>query len=387
MRIFYAADNALNTLFKSNLWRNNLYLPLVDLGHDVVEFDYDLKETFGNVDMDDPWQKKFINKNRPIVTAELLKQVRKAHLEKPIALFFSYFYDACVEPSAIDEIRRMGIVTVNWYCNGAHQFHKVREISPHYDWCLVPEKFRLKDYQGIGARPLYCQEAANPDIYHPFDIPLEFDVSFIGQAYGDRPGFIRHLVDHGIDVRVWGYGWHGYVPGGTPETIPLGKRIGRAARKLFTADGRHVLMKNMRGVTGIDQQVVLPVGSVSGPLDDDEMVKLFSRSKINLGFSSCGETHVTGERIVQVRLRDFEVPMSGGFYMVEYLEELEEFFDIGKEIVCYRGADDLVDKIRYYLSHDNEREAIRRAGHERCLRDHSWQKRLSDAFRTMGIEP
>ncbi len=385
MRIFYAADNSLNTLFHSNLWRNNLYLPLIDLGHDLVEFDYDLKETFEKVDMDDPWQRSFISRNRPIVSDELLRQVRKAHSEKPLELFFSYFYDACVEPSALREIRKMGIVTVNWYCNGAHQLQKVREISPHYDWCLVPEKFRLKDYEAMGARAIYCQEAANPNIYHPYHMPLEFEVSFIGQAYGERPGYIRYLLECGIDVRVWGYGWKGFVPGGSLKTTPLSIRIGRAARKLFTSEGRQVLMKNLRGASGLDRQVVLPSEAVGGPLDDEDMVRLFSRSKINLGFSACGETHVSGERIVQVRLRDFEVPMSGGFYMVEYLEEIEEFFDVGKEIVCYRGPEDLAEKIRYYLSHDEEREAIRRAGYERCLRDHSWQKRLTDSFKAMGL--
>lgn len=385
MRIFYAADNALNSLFHSNLWWNNLYLPLIDLGHDVVEFGYDLKETFEKVDMDDPFQKAFITRNRLRVSGELLRQVRTAHAEQPVDLFFSYFYDACVEPSAIDEIRRMGIVTVNWYCNGAHQLHKVREISPHYDWCLVPEKFRLNDYEAMGARPLYCQEAANPNIYHPYDLPQEFDVTFVGQAYGERPGYIRHLLDCGIDVRVWGYGWNGFVPDGPAVAIPLTQRVSRAARKLFTADGRQLLLKNLRGAAGIDRRVTLPPDIVGGPLNDEEMVKLFSRSKINLGFSSCGETHVSGERIVQVRLRDFEVPMSAGFYMVEYLEELEEFFSIGKEIVCYTGPEDLADKIRYYLAHDGERERIRRAGHERCLRDHSWQKRLTNAFRAMGL--
>src|SRR6185369_6246896 len=130
---------------------------------------------------------------------------------------------------------------------------------------------------------------------------------------------------------------------------------------------RQVLKKNLRLACGLDQTVCLPPHIAGGFLDDTEMVRLFSRSRINLGFSSCGESHVSGERIVQVRLRDFEVPMSGGFYMVEYLEELEAFFRIGKEIVCYNGPDDLADKIKYYLSHDSEREAIRRAGHERCL--------------------
>ena len=106
--------------------------------------------------------------------------------------------------------------------------------------------------------------------------------------------------------------------------------------------------------------------------------------QINLGFSSCN-TDDAEERILQIRLRDFEVPMTGGFYLVEYMEELEEFFEIGKEIVCYTGPEDLVDKVRYYLAHDSEREKIRRAGHERCLRDHTWQKRFEMAFKQMGM--
>jgi spore maturation protein CgeB len=122
-----------------------------------------------------------------------------------------------------------------------------------------------------------------------------------------------------------------------------------------------------------------------GTLSDEEMIRMYSRSKINLGFSTCGHTHQTSERIMQIRLRDFEVPMSGGFYMVEYMEELEEFFEIGKEIVCYSDQEELADKIRHYLSHDSEREAIRWAGHQRCLRDHTWKKRFEAAFLEMGL--
>src|SRR5256714_9502716 len=115
------------------------------------------------------------------------------------------------------------------------------------------------------------------------------------------------------------------------------------------------------------------------------MIKMYSRARINLGFSTCGETHRGSERILQVRLRDFEVPMSGGFYMVEYMEELQEFYEIGKEIVCYSDREDLAEKIIYYLSHEPEREAIRRAGQQRCLRDHTWQKRFETAFKQMGL--
>jgi spore maturation protein CgeB len=122
-----------------------------------------------------------------------------------------------------------------------------------------------------------------------------------------------------------------------------------------------------------------------GILSDDELIKTYSRSKINLGFSSCGDTHQESERILQIRLRDFEVPMSGGFYMVEYMEDLEEFYEVGKEVVCYTNREDLAEKIKYYLTHDREREAIRKAGHQRCLRDHTWQKRFEAAFKEMGL--
>ncbi|MGI4789434.1 MAG: CgeB family protein [Janthinobacterium lividum] len=364
MRIFYASDTTPNAALDSNIWRNNLYLPLVDLGHDVVEFDFDLSETFRHLDTGAPANQAFIARNRPLVTAELLRQVRAAHAARPITLFFSYFYDACILPEAIDEIKAMGIVTVNWYCNGSYQLHLVREISAHYDWCLVPEKFRLKDYEAMGAHPLYCQEAANPDIYKPFDVAQEFDAVFVGQAYGERPAAIKFLHDSGIDVRVWGPGWRNFGP-----VSPL----------------RRAVRWGRRTLQGGSVPVTMPEVILGDPLSDEAMVKMYNRAKINLGFSSCGETHLGENRVLQVRLRDFEVPMSGGFYMVEYMEELEEFYEIGKEIICYQDMNDLAHKIKYYLAHDDEREQIRQAGRTRCLRDHTWQKRFTTAFSEMGL--
>lgn len=404
MRIFYASDTTPNPLFQSDLWRNNLYLPLVDLGHDVVEFEYDLRETFKNVFFEDPVQRIFIDQNRPQVTEALLKQIKAAHAVKPVDLFFSYFYDVCVLPEAIDEIRTMGIKTVNWYCNGSYQLHLASQISPHYDWCLVPEKFRLKDYVEMGAAPIYCQEAANPNVYKPYDVPLEFDVTFIGQAYGERPAYIQYLLDQGIDVRVWGSGWQAFAQDrlrGIENTHTINQpgplqRAAYVGRKLLTPEGWRAVARRLTQTVnagsamplqpnGAAAAIALPSSTLGGVLSDLAMVQMYSRSKINLGFSTCGNTHQSEERIVQIRLRDFEVPMSGGFYMVEYMEELEEFFEIGKEIVCYTDPQDLTEKIKYYLRNDSERETIRRAGHERCLRDHTWHARFEMAFKEMRL--
>jgi spore maturation protein CgeB len=358
LRIFYAAIGTCNPWFKgirSSIWRINLYESLAEMGHDIVEFDYDMDSVFRNLDPAIPRQAEFIRTSRPALSAALLAQIRAAHAVKPIDLFFSYFFDACVLPEAIDAIGAMGIKTVNWYCNAAHQLHLVREISPHYDWCLVPEKFRLPDYRALGAHPLYCQEGANPALYKPYDVPRDLDVTFIGQPYGERPAYIEHLLKQGIDVHVWGHGWRidpRYPP---PEGSPLWR---------------------------------LPERVTGNVLDDEAFVRTFSRSKINLGFSTCGETHTTpgeGGRIVQIRAREFEVPMAGGFYMVEHMDELTEFFEPDKEIVCYRTLEELVAKIRYYLAHDEERERIRRAGYQRSLREHTWCHRFAAAFSAMGL--
>ena len=56
------------------------------------------------------------------------------------------------------------------------------------------QRFRLADYVSLGARPIYCQMASNPTIYRPhYDARPEFDVTFVGQAYGERPGYISFL--------------------------------------------------------------------------------------------------------------------------------------------------------------------------------------------------
>lgn len=366
MRIFYASDTTPNASFVSNLWRNNLLLPLQDLGHDVVEFDYDLRETFRNLDTKNPRQAAFTERNRPKVEAALMQQLKRAHSVQPFDMFFSYFTDACITPRILEELKSLGITTVNWYCNGSYRLDLVEKIASHYDWCLVPEQFRLQDYVALGARPIYCQEAANPNIYKPYEAIYEYDVAFIGQAYGERPEYIQYLLEAGVAVHVWGFGWERY----TAQQLSATSLLRGAWRRL----------------RGVEQSLVqLPANIVGNRLSDEEMVRTYSKAKINLGFSTCGDTHQDKKRILQIRLRDFEIPMSGGFYMVEYMAELAEFFNIGEEIVCYYDRDDLVEKIKYYLVHDEERERIRQAGRRRCLADHTWQKRFQTAFASMGV--
>ena len=126
--------------------------------------------------------------------------------------------------------------------------------------------------------------------------------------------------------------------------------------------------------------------AVHAPVTDADYVALFSRSRISLGFLVLGDTHRTGRPLQQVRLREFEGPMAGAFYVTGWLEELSEHYEVGREIVCYRSHAELADLCRHYLAHPEERERIRRAGHARARRDHTWQRRFEKLFETLRAD-
>ncbi len=113
MHIFYAADH--EPMPGNNLWHNNLYLPLKDLGHELTSFDYDLTPHFLNSNLNDPAHQTFIEEQRPKLERSLLDQLEQAHRAKPIDIFFSYFFDPLCRPEVIREIRARGFCTMNWY--------------------------------------------------------------------------------------------------------------------------------------------------------------------------------------------------------------------------------------------------------------------------------
>jgi spore maturation protein CgeB len=266
---------------------------------------------------------------------------------------------------------------MNWYCNASYQFDLVRDIAPAYDYCLVPEKDRLDAYRAVGANPVYCPEAANPEVYGPRDVPEEFDVAFVGQRYGDRPEWIAYLLGRHIDVRVWGPGWRAEDQDRAVGTASAWSR----ARRTFRQQGPRAVMEKV-----LDRfRHRIPAQVCGGPLSDEGLVQMFSRARISLGLSSCGDTHRGSTRVLQVRLRDIEALMSGAFYVTEYQEDLAEMFEEDEEIVFYRSKEELADKIQFYLRRDDLRRAIRVRARRRALADHSWQRRFEAVFRQIGL--
>jgi len=270
------------------------------------------------------------------MNVELIRRVKLWAKEDSTDVIFAYLSGGIVTPEAVREIANIGIPMVNLCLNDKEAFvGKVnnglamgaRDISRYFSLCWTSTEDALIKYCVEGALPIYLPEGANPEIHKPYDLEKIVDVSFVGQCYGNRPEIIRKLNDHGIHVEAYGYGWP------------------------------------------------------NGPLSTEEMVKMYSRSKINLGFG--GVVGYTDTYCLKGR--DFEIPMSGGLYLTEHHPELERFYELEKEIVTYKDFDELVEKIKYLLSNPEKAKMIREHGRQRALNEHSWEMRFEKIFNLMGL--
>ncbi len=93
-----------------------------------------------------------------------------------------------------------------------------------------------------------------------------------------------------------------------------------------------------------------------------ELVELYHSSRIVLNISAWDPAEFSG-----LNLRVFDVPATGAFLLTDYSPELEDYYTIGKDIECFRSVAELRAKLRYYLEHPAEREAIAHSGYQKSL--------------------
>ena len=102
-------------------------------------------------------------------------------------------------------------------------------------------------------------------------------------------------------------------------------------------------------------------------------VPLYQRAKIGINVHNRGDYIVGGYRM-------FDLPANGVMQISDGGQYLEQFFSVGEEIVSYRNVDELIDKVKYYLSHDEERERIALNGFRRVRKDY----RIAEVLRSAG---
>lgn len=100
-----------------------------------------------------------------------------------------------------------------------------------------------------------------------------------------------------------------------------------------------------------------------------EMPKVFYLSKINLNITSRSIESGIPQRV-------WDIMAVGGFVLTNYQPELEEYFEIGKDLEVYHNIEELVEKAGYYLKHEKQRVRIAMNGYQKVRKMHNYQKRL-----------
>jgi spore maturation protein CgeB len=235
-----------------------------------------------------------------------------------------------IAPDTLAAIKKdTGAVMVNYatddpFNNRIGTRDLVRSI-PLYDVYACTKKAIMNDVARAGCRDVhYVRFGYKPSI-HFVEPPataderkrFAADVAFVGEGDGDRLRFFNMLTKAMPDLNLALYG-------GLWNLRPGMRRYSRG-----TVRGREFRM------------------ALGGTKIAINLVRVQNR-----------DDHV---------MRTFEGPACGAFMLNERTEEHLELFEEDREAAYFGSAEELVDKVRYYLRHDRERERIRTAGHMKTI--------------------
>jgi spore maturation protein CgeB len=211
-----------------------------------------------------------------------------------------------------------------------------------YDVFVTTKRHNVPELQAAGARSVvHVDKGFDPFVHRPLPVTEETrarfggDIGFVGWPEAPRCASMLHLARHGIPVRVWG---------------PWPRH--RALHPNLRIEGR--------------------------PLWGDDYAAALSSFRINLCFlrKANRDRHTT---------RSVEIPACGGFMLAERTDEHLALFEEGVEAAYFSSDDELLEKARYYLAHEEERARIAEAGRGRCWRDgYSYEHRLRAVLACLG---
>jgi hypothetical protein len=113
----------------------------------------------------------------------------------------------------------------------------------------------------------------------------------------------------------------------------------------------------------------------------DSPTRIYRSSQINLGIGLCTAT----ETQTTVKGRDFECPGVGACYLTTYNWELVNHYEMGKEILCYRSVEELIEMYSHYRKRPEDCLRIAQAAYRRSAAEHTWEQRFRKIFRETGL--
>lgn len=279
-----------------------------------------------------------------------------------------------------------------------------------FDYALYDE-FHGENPKGIFYMPLGANytrlDALMETITEEERKKFSADVVFIGSLYTEKcpynqlkgKSWMKGYLDGIIEAQLKVYGYNFLEECITEEILQEFKRkisfyqFPERSNKNERAAMAHLYLGNkvteqerLRLLKQVSEKYSLDLYTVSdfSPLpkanykgiarSETEMPKIFHLAKINLNLTS--KPIRTG-----LPLRLWDILGAGGFVITNYQSEIPEYFEIGKDLVVYASEEDLIEKIGYYLEHEEERQEIAHNGYQKAKEQYSLELRIQQILK------
>jgi spore maturation protein CgeB len=322
---------------------NNFYLQLVSLpGCSVSYLPFDYIKEIGV----SAFRHKFIEK---------IKEVNPD-------LVFAFMYTDELDSATLEKARQYA-PTIGWFSDDHWRLENYsRFYAPHFTkaittWSKAKDEYARYEITNI----IRSQWACNVAIYHPMEKEKDIDVSFAGMRTERRSIIIEELESAGLKVFVTGTGWP------TPKL---------SLEKLVELFSRSKINLNLN--PPMSALALKPIAQIFFRRSANRIIPDIKHLPRNI-------RSFARKKIPQIKARPFEIAGCGGFCISGLADDIDRYYIPDREMVFYQNTPQLIKKIKYYLSHDAEREIIAKAGYERTIKEHTYQLRFRDIFRQVGL--
>lgn len=283
----------------------------------------------------------------------------------------------------IDELRRRVPtvrLVIGWYCSPMSKTQETALKGCDVVMCCSPMFVEKLSQHGIRAHLL--THAFEPSILTEIENnPYPFvDFIFIGSIlsgsgnHGLRQKVLDRLIESGVNIDIYAHiGKLGlldlwkqrlaFLSGNSLRNIGL-EQLARALPAVRKGLLLNEFPRMLKGVDAIARRANSPIYGL-------EMFKALAHAK--MAFNYHGE--IAGDYAANIRL--FEVTGVGSCLVTDWKQNLGALFDIDREVVSFRSADECIEKVRWLSEHPNERAEIARRGQSRVLSAHTYAHRTA----------
>ena len=100
-----------------------------------------------------------------------------------------------------------------------------------------------------------------------------------------------------------------------------------------------------------------------------ELPFIYNLATINFNTTSLQMKNAVNQRV-------FDVPACKGFIITDYRKQIENLFEVDKEVICYKKTNEIPYIIKYFLENKEKRLEIVKNAYERVINEHKYTDRV-----------